>query len=131
MSSCRKLQLVLSILDKSILESLQSIMPSELIFLIFIEYNNDIDISNKNIKYMNKAFLYAEKTNPGKYFPGWKELPMDLYFLCNVSSLHINWSKYINKNKFQRIAQKKSNSKVSIVSQKIDEKENNDKCIIT
>ena len=70
MSSSLKLQLILTIIDKSILNNILNSIPLELLFIIFIDYNTEIYAKNINVRYMKNAFSYSQRNFPEIYFPG-------------------------------------------------------------
>jgi hypothetical protein len=118
MSSSLKLQLILTTIDKSILDNILNSIPLELLFIIFIDYNTEIYAKNINVRYMKNAFSYSQRNFPEIYFPGWKKLPVDLYLLDILGTVHINWDEYNNDYMETVRNQRPFHSKVGICTRR-------------
>jgi hypothetical protein len=132
MSQFRKKQLILSIYGESIINYLLDIIPTELLFIILIDYNNEILFKNTNVKYMNEAFIYIKAYIPGYYPLKRNNQSILLRILCSDrlpkgiakykengfyrESVCINWNSILSQTRFEIIENMRvPNTKVGII----------------
>jgi hypothetical protein len=135
MSQFRKKQLILSMYGKNIINYLLDIIPTELLFIILIDYNNEMLYKNTNVKYMNEAFMYIKEYLPGYYPLKRSNQSISLRILCSdrlstkkgvakykengfyKESISINWDSILSQKNFEILENMRiPNTKVGIIS---------------